>query len=173
MKTGTNEIIVKDFLDKCYYQSGKSYGDEVAYAELVQDGLAKFEASTSSRTVMTRKHNRLYYLAIPPNVFGESSVAIKKLGMSSTGWTRVVIEKPFGRDLDSCNELLQTLSDNFDEDHLYRIDHYLGKEIVQNMLLFRFSNSFWEPIWNKDTVESVTLTFKEVRLEWLLRNVVT
>ncbi|KAL3916407.1 MAG: hypothetical protein SGARI_007964, partial [Bacillariaceae sp.] len=155
IKTGTNEIIVKDFLNKCYYQYGKSYGDETAYVEL-SESLTQFEASHA-----TQKHNRLWYLAIPPNVFGESSVVIKKLGMSSKGWTRVVIEKPFGRDLQSCNELLQTLSKNFDEHELYRIDHYLGKEIVQNMLLFRFSNSIWEPIWNKETIESVTLTFKE------------
>jgi glucose-6-phosphate 1-dehydrogenase len=158
VKTGTNEIIVKDFLHKCYYQYGKSYGDEMAYAELVLEGLTEFEESHEKK-----KHNRLFYLAIPPNVFGEASVAIKKLGMSSHGWTRVVIEKPFGRDLKSCNDLLQTLSENFDEQNLYRIDHYLGKEVVQNMLLFRFSNSIWEPIWNKDTIESVTLTFKEVR----------
>mmetsp|Transcript_12776 Transcript_12776/g.22276 ORF Transcript_12776/g.22276 Transcript_12776/m.22276 type:complete len:545 (+) Transcript_12776:74-1708(+) len=156
MKTGTNEIIVKDFLGKCFYHSGKTYGDENAYAALVSDGLAKFEASTKSAVA-----NRLFYLAVPPDVFGESGLVIKKLGMSASGWTRIVIEKPFGRDLDSCNDLLQTLSENFEEHDLYRIDHYLGKEVVQNMLIFRFANSFWEPLWNRDCVESVTFTFKE------------
>lgn len=158
MKTGTNEIIVNDFLSKCYYHSGRTYGDESAYADMIGGGLVPFEDSTKSPV-----SNRLFYLAVPPDVFGESGLVIKKLGMSTTGWTRVVIEKPFGRDLESCNVLLRTLSENFDEHHLYRIDHYLGKEIVQNMLLFRFSNSFWEPIWNRDTIESVVLTFKEVR----------
>lgn len=115
VKTGTPEIIVRDFLDKCFYHSGKSYGDEEAYAKLIAN-VSKFESQTPSAAC-----NRLFYLAIPPNVFGESGVAIKKVGMSTTGWTRVVIEKPFGRDLDSCNELLQTLAFQFDEDHLYRV----------------------------------------------------
>jgi glucose-6-phosphate 1-dehydrogenase len=158
MTMGTNEIIVKDFLRMCFYHSGKTYGDEAAYIELIEDGLVKFEESTKSIVC-----NRLFYLAVPPNVFGESGRVIKKFGMSSSGWTRVVIEKPFGSDLQSCNELLQTLAQDFDEHHIYRIDHYLGKEVVQNMLLFRFSNSFWEPIWNNETMESVTFTFKEVR----------
>ena len=115
LKTGTSEIIVNDFLDKCYYHAGKSYGDEEAYTELISN-IRKFEANTPSAGC-----NRLFYLAIPPNVFGESGLAIKKVGMSTTGWTRVVIEKPFGRDLDSCNELLETLAAQFDEDNLYRV----------------------------------------------------
>ena len=118
--------------------------------------LAKFEAAAESPVI-----NRLFYLAVPPNVFGESGVVIKKVGMSTIGWTRVVVEKPFGRDLDSCNELLKSLSDDFEEDHLYRIDHYLGKEVVQNLMLFRFGNPMWEPIWNRNSIESVTITFKE------------
>jgi glucose-6-phosphate 1-dehydrogenase len=160
MKTGTPEIIVKDFLEICFYHSGTTYGDELAYASMIVD-LCKFESECAQRNSSVA--NRLFYLAVPPNVFGESGVVIKKLGMADKGWTRVVIEKPFGHDLDSCNELLQTLSEQFDEENLYRIDHYLGKEVVQNLLLFRFGNSFFEPIWNRNTMESVTLTFKEVR----------
>jgi len=115
IKTGTSEIIVNDFLSKCYYHAGLSYGDEEAYTELVAN-ISKFEASTPSAGC-----NRLFYLAIPPNVFGESGLAIKKVGMATTGWTRVVIEKPFGRDLDSCNELLETLAVQFEEDNMYRV----------------------------------------------------
>lgn len=118
--------------------------------------LAKIESTSQSPVA-----NRLFYLAVPPNVFGESGIVIKKIGMAPTGWTRVVIEKPFGQDLESCNELLNTLSDDFEEESLYRIDHYLGKEIVQNLILFRFANPVWEPIWNRKSIESVTLTFKE------------
>eukprot|EP00980_Cylindrotheca_fusiformis_P028301 scaffold22589_cov138-Cylindrotheca_fusiformis.AAC.64 len=121
IKTGAGEIVVKDFLKMCFYHSGKSYGDEEAYTQMISN-LSEFEARSPSATC-----NRLYYLAIPPNVFGESGVAIRKVGMALTGWTRVIIEKPFGRDLDTCNELLETLATQFDEDHLYRIDHYLGK----------------------------------------------
>jgi len=118
--------------------------------------LADFEGNADSKVA-----NRLFYLAVPPNVFGQSGVVIKKVGMSTSGWTRVVVEKPFGRDLDSCNDLLKSLSDDFEEHHIYRIDHYLGKEVVQNLMLFRFGNPIWEPIWNRDSIESVTLTFKE------------
>ena len=115
IKTGTSEIIVNDFLDMCYYHAGKSYGDEEAYTGLISN-IRNFEANTPSAGC-----NRLFYLAVPPNVFGESGLAIKKVGMSTTGWTRVVIEKPFGRDLDSCNELLDTLATQFDEENLYRV----------------------------------------------------
>jgi glucose-6-phosphate 1-dehydrogenase len=155
VKTGTSELIVTSFLEKCFYYSGKTYGDESAYTSMVGH-LAEFEKGSESRVA-----NRLFYLAVPPNVFGPSGVVIKKVGMSTSGWTRLVVEKPFGRDLDSCNELLQSLSDDFDEDHLYRIDHYLGKEVVQNLMLFRFGNPMWEKIWNRDTIESVTISFKE------------
>jgi len=133
-----------------------SYGDESAYTTMVSD-LVEFEEQSKT----TKVSNRLFYLAVPPNVFGQSGTTIKKVGMSTTGWTRVVVEKPFGHDLDSCNELLKSLADDFEEHHLYRIDHYLGKEVVQNLMLFRFGNPMWEPIWNKDSIESVTITFKE------------
>ena len=132
-----------------------SYGDESAYTSMVSN-LAAFETNSQSRVA-----NRLFYLAVPPNVFGQSGVVIKRVGMSSSGWTRVVVEKPFGRDLDTCNDLLKSLSDDFEEQHIYRIDHYLGKEVVQNLMMFRFGNPMWEPIWNKDSIESVTITFKE------------
>mmetsp|Transcript_9856 Transcript_9856/g.23796 ORF Transcript_9856/g.23796 Transcript_9856/m.23796 type:complete len:523 (-) Transcript_9856:259-1827(-) len=155
IKTGTREFIVRGFLERCFYYSGKTYGDELAYSTMISD-LAKYEGNAVTPTA-----NRLFYLAVPPNVFGESGVVIKKVGMSTTGWTRVVVEKPFGRDLDTCNELLQSLSEDFDEHHLYRIDHYLGKEVVQNLMLFRFGNPMWEPIWNRKSIESVTITFKE------------
>jgi hypothetical protein len=125
IKTGACERVVKDFLAKCFYHSGKSYGDEEAYLYMVEN-ISKFEKQSPSAAC-----NRIFYLAIPPNVFGESGVAIKKVGMVTTGWTRVIIEKPFGRDLDTCNELLKQLSSQFDEEHLYRIDHYLGKVRVR------------------------------------------
>lgn len=138
----------------CFFHN-HSYGDESAYTRMVSN-LKTFEDGCESKVA-----NRLFYLAVPPNVFGQSGVVIKKVGMSNTGWTRVVVEKPFGRDLDSCNELLKSLSNDFAEHHLYRIDHYLGKEVVQNLMMFRFGNPMWEPLWNKDSIESVTITFKE------------
>lgn len=114
-RTGASEIVVKNFLSKCFYHSGKSYGDADAYAEMISH-ISKFERETSSAAC-----NRLFYLAIPPNVFGDSGVAIRQVAMAMTGWTRLVIEKPFGRDLHTCVELLNGLAGHFEEDHLYRV----------------------------------------------------
>eukprot|EP00934_Nitzschia_sp_Nitz4_P005621 Nitzschia sp. Nitz4//scaffold79_size90958//70568//72428//NITZ4_005036-RA/size90958-processed-gene-0.120-mRNA-1//-1//CDS//3329558282//5611//frame0 len=151
-----SQALVLEFLSKCFYHSGKSYGDENAYGELIDKHIGSFESAGESNV-----GNRLYYLAVPPNVFRECWWAIKQVGMAPVGWTRVITEKPFGRDLESCNELLTTSAEYFEEHHLYRIDHYLGKEIVQNMFQFRFANSMWEWVWHRHAIENVTFTFKE------------
>ncbi len=106
--------------------------------------------------------DRVFYLALPPQAFPETIVGLGEAGLSrSPGWTRVVIEKPFGRDLATAQGLNQLIHQYFQESQVYRIDHYLGKETVQNLLAFRFANPIFETLWNRDRVESVEITAAE------------
>ena len=104
--------------------------------------------------------NRVYYLAIPPSAF-ETVVGVVGKHRAATGWTRLIVEKPFGHDLASARELNAVIDAKFDEGEVFRIDHYLGKETVQNMLALRFANGIFEPIWNRQFVDHVEITVAE------------
>ena len=110
--------------------------------------------------------NRVYYLAVSPEFFAPIIRGLGEAGLiypaqQETPWSRVVIEKPFGRDLESARALNREVSTVLDESQVYRIDHYLGKETVQNILALRFGNSIFEPVWNRRHVSSVQVTVAE------------
>jgi glucose-6-phosphate 1-dehydrogenase len=148
---------VESFLQLIKYQKGNAYNDLDAYTELAKR-MDEFEANgKGDNDKNTSQHNRLFYFAIPPNVFAETAVAIKQTlcerPNNNSGWTRLIVEKPFGRDLKSFEQLNQTMSENFAENDIYRIDHYLGKEMVQNLTVLRFSNIYYERVWNAENVQ--------------------
>jgi glucose-6-phosphate 1-dehydrogenase len=141
-----------------YYQQG-DYGDSSAFAALGR----RLETLGASGA---RPGNYLFYLAAPPTVFGPVIRNLKEAGLADTHssgrpWSRLIIEKPFGTDLDSARALNKELLAAFSERQVYRIDHYLGKETVQNLLVLRFANSIFEPLWNYKYVDHVQITVAE------------
>jgi glucose-6-phosphate 1-dehydrogenase len=140
---------------------------EVLFYQAVPDeGEASFRALASRIAALEKEHglpgNRVFYLALPLDGFAPTIAGLGGSGLHrGPGWTRLVIEKPFGRDLASAEELNRLVHQYFDEKQVFRIDHYLGKETVQNLLVFRFANMFIESLWSRERIDHVTITVAE------------
>ncbi len=106
--------------------------------------------------------NRVFYLALPPAIFPKTITGISESGLNkSQGWVRIVVEKPFGNNLKTAQDLNHLVHEYFEESQVYRIDHYLGKETVQNLLIFRFANTIFESLWNRDRIDNIQITVAE------------
>ncbi|ULO08324.1 glucose-6-phosphate dehydrogenase [Paenibacillus sp. 19GGS1-52] len=163
--------VKESILEFCRYQAG----DESEWNEFVQhfeyksldinniDGFRELRAQTEA--LEEKFHipgNRMFYLALAPELFGSVSFNLKAGGMlDSQGWNRLVIEKPFGYNLESAETLNGQIREVFKEEEVYRIDHYLGKEMVQNIEVIRFANAFFEPLWNNKHIANIQITLGE------------
>jgi glucose-6-phosphate 1-dehydrogenase len=150
--TAAGDDVAESLASRMHYISGEM--DDRALYEKLQARLTEIDGAEGA----------LFYLAIPPTAYG---TVIENLGLSGLatpperGWRRVIIEKPFGTDLASARALNQLAHRHFDEEQVYRIDHYLGKETVQNLLVFRFGNGMFEPVWNRRYIDHVQITAAE------------
>jgi glucose-6-phosphate 1-dehydrogenase len=144
----------REFENRLHYFVG-DIGDDQFHNQL-REHLDQMQRAGSSP-------NRLFYIATPGSVAGPIIEGLAQAGLNhnDTGWTRIILEKPFGHDLKSARELNEVVGRAFDEKDVYRIDHYLGKETVQNILVFRFGNSLFEPIWNRNYIDHVEITAAE------------
>jgi glucose-6-phosphate 1-dehydrogenase len=160
MKAAVQEFGRDDFRDDVWQElaDGMQYiggdGNEDAVFDRVAETLTELDRERGTAG------NRVYYLAVPPDAF-ESMVEGVGKRRSAEGWTRLIVEKPFGHDLASALELNDLVHRYFEESEIYRIDHYLGKETVQNMLALRFANGIFEPIWNRQFIDHIQITVAE------------
>jgi glucose-6-phosphate 1-dehydrogenase len=146
-----------EFSSNLYYSAGE-YGDPNSYAQLARR-LAEIDKEKNLGG------NRLFYLSTPPEVYPDIVEQLGRAGLARpanpNSWVRIIIEKPFGRDLASARELNTIVLNVFEEKQVYRIDHYLGKDTVQNLLVLRFGNGIFEPLWNRNYVDHVQITAGE------------
>ncbi|MFH1833339.1 MAG: glucose-6-phosphate dehydrogenase [Candidatus Levyibacteriota bacterium] len=147
------------FSKNIFYQQGK-FEEKEDYEELIKK-LEGFDKEIGACVT------RLFYLATPPANYPEilehlnHSKLSEGCGQGSNKWTKIIIEKPFGKDLETARALDKRLSEIFEERQIFRVDHYLGKETVQNMIAFRFANGIFEPVWNKNFIDHVQITLAE------------
>lgn len=161
-KEAVGEFSRQDLADQIW----DSFAQNIFYVQSHLDDVEGYKRLKGELDRMDQERgtagNRLFYLAVPPELMPEIVEMLGQSGLNhSAGYTRIILEKPFGRDLQSAVDLNHRLHRVFDESQIYRIDHYLGKEAVQNIFVFRFANGILEPIWNRTYVNNIQITVSE------------
>lgn len=149
---------VKHFIDHMYYEQG-NFDESSSYAQLAQR-LQNIDDSFGQCS------NKLFHLSTPPSLYESIFIHLHNSGLTqpcgdNEGWTRILVEKPFGNDIETAKKLDKKLGELFDEDQIFRIDHYLAKEALQNILTFRFANSLFEALWNQKHIDKVHIKLVE------------
>src|SRR6266404_3509037 len=155
-RQAVRDEIWKNFAQSIFYHQS-DFADESGFKSLAQQ-LEKVDQERGTRG------NRLFYFAVGPDQFEPILKHLKAAGLNKApegSWARVIVEKPFGTDLDSARELNRVISNSFSEEQTYRIDHFLGKETAQNILVLRFANAIFEPLWNTRYIDHVQITAAE------------
>lgn len=163
MRDAVKKAFPEDFSDSSWMIFAKRlYYSQIDYSEV-----KTYKTLRENLLPLEKKYrtmgNRIFYIATPPTIYETIILNLGDIGLSQkeNGYTHIVIEKPFGRDLESANRLNNILMKSFDEKRIYRMDHYLAKENVQNILMFRFANSIFEPLWNRRYIDYVQITVSE------------
>ncbi|MEM9834883.1 MAG: glucose-6-phosphate dehydrogenase [Bacteroidota bacterium] len=153
---GVDKATIKAYAKMLFYQDIATYTGDEDIAGLAKR-LKQLDAEQHT------EGNYIFYLSTPPKLYADIPAVLHKHGLSmrEAGWSRLIIEKPFGYSESSAKELNASIQEHFSEDDIYRIDHYLGKETVQNLLVTRFANGFFEPLWNRNYIHSIQITAAE------------
>jgi glucose-6-phosphate 1-dehydrogenase len=162
-----NALVSKNFIDNAKWPD---FAEALSYRSVDYEDLDSFINLAKSLRRLDKKNNtqgnRIFYLALPPSLYKQIAQMLGQADLgkereNGNGWSRLVVEKPFGRDLKTAIELNQGIQEYFREHQIFRIDHYLAKETVQNILIFRFANAIFEPIWNRRYIDHVNITASE------------
>jgi len=141
----------------------QNFASHLDIVEGTLDDDGTYQRLSDALHILGDKKNAMFYCAVPPSWYGTVTQGLHKAGLANEeeGYRRLVIEKPFGKDLETASALNQELQSVFDEKQIYRIDHYLGKESVQNLLVYRFANSIMEPLWNRNYIDHIQISTSE------------
>lgn len=149
---GSCEGKFETFLERCYYHPGQ-YNN--------RDDFAALSEAMTEPEKRRKSADRVFYLSIPPSIFTQVAACASDAASSPSGYTRVIVEKPFGRDSESFRQLSADLYQHLTEDQMFRIDHYLGKELIENLTVLRFANLIFEPLWSRTFIRNVQVIFSE------------